>query len=306
MPNRRHTIISDFLDYIKNVRLYSKHTLRSYAYDLDDYLVFCHHFDSNREFTELEQTAIQAYLQYLSQGGLNAKTLARRLASIKSLYKYMSQHKLVNVNIAQGVKTPKIRKELPQFLSLKQAEKILTLPLGNDEKAFRERLLLELFYSTGVRISELVSIRFRDIRMEEGIIHIFGKGGRERIVMIGSDTQITLRHYRKFLHERNIAEQDHYLFPALRRKKHGRNGHIATRTVFNVAKKYLRMVSDDEKLSPHSLRHTFATHMLNNGADLIAIKDLLGHTSLSSTQVYTHLKPEKLKKIYEKSHPHGK
>ena len=306
MSSHSNPIINDFLDYIKNVRRYSIHTLRSYKYDLDNYIAFCNHFDSNQEFIVLEQIAIQAYLQHLSRQGISARTLARRLASIKSLYKYMLKNKLVKVNIAQVVKTPKIIKELPQYLSLKEANNILNLPFGEDEKAFRERLILELFYATGVRISELVSIRFRDIRMEEGIIHVFGKGNKERIVMIGSDAQGTMRHYKKFLHERNIAGQDNYLFPALRRNKSGGNSHIAIRTVFNVAKKYLRKVSDDEKLSPHSLRHTFATHMLNNGADLMAIKDLLGHSSLSSTQVYTHLQPEKLKKIYEKAHPHGK
>ena len=306
MPSHRHPIISDFLDYIQNVRRYSMHTLRSYSYDLDDYIEFCSHFDSSKEFIELKQTSIQAYLQHLSKKGLNAKTLARRLASIKSLYKYMLINKLVKVNIANGVKTPKIKKELPQFLSLKQAEKILTLPVGNDEKSLRDLLILELFYATGIRISELVSIRFRDIRIEEGIIHVVGKGSKERIVMIGSDAKITLRRYQTFLYERQIACNNHYLFPAIYRNSKSGNSHMASRTVFNVVKKYLRKVSNDEKLSPHSLRHTFATHMLDNGADLMAIKDLLGHSSLSSTQVYTHLQPEKLKKIYEKSHPHGK
>ena len=306
MRSHRHSIIKNFLDYIQNVRRYSPHTFRSYAYDLDDYTAFCNHFDSSREFVELQETVIHAYLQHLSLQGLSAKTLARRLASIKSLYKYMLINKLVKTNIAQAVKTPKLKKGLPQYLSLKEAKNILALPSGEDEKAFRERLILELFYATGVRISELVAIRFRDIRLEEGIIHVMGKGSKERIVMIGIDAQKTLRKYKKFLYERHITKHNDYLFPAIRRNRKGESGHISIRTVFNVAKKYLRKVSDDEKLSPHSLRHTFATHMLNNGADLMAIKDLLGHSSLSSTQVYTHLQPEKLKKIYEKSHPHGK
>ncbi len=306
MSNHRHPIIINFLDYIQNIRRYSIHTLRSYAYDLDDYTAFCNQFDSSQDFIELNHSVIQAYLQNISRKGLSAKTLARRLASIKSLYKYMLKNNLVKVNIAKEIKTPKINKELPQFLSLKQAEKILTLPSGNDEKALRERLILKLFYATGIRISELVSIRFKDIRMEEGVIYVMGKGSKERIVMIGNDAQTTLYRYRNILHDRQIAGQNHYLFPALYRNRKGGNGHMAVRTVFNVVKKYLRMVSDDEKLSPHSLRHTFATHMLNNGADLMAIKDLLGHSSLSSTQVYTHLQPEKLKKIYDKSHPHGK
>ena len=304
MKIRSHSIISDFINYIEHIRRYSLHTVRSYKYDLNDYISFCYDFDPENNFFKLDQSAIQAYLQYVSQKGLSAKTLARRLASIKSLYKYMLKNKIVKVDIAESIKTPKINKELPHYLSLKEVEDILRLPKGNDEKSIREKLILELFYATGVRISELVSIRFSDIRLEEGVIYVMGKGSKERIVMIGGDAQTTLRDYQKLLYDRKMIEPENYLFPSLRRNS--RNGHIAVKTVFNIAKKYLQQVSNDEKLSPHSLRHTFATHMLNNGADLMAIKDLLGHSSLSSTQVYTHLQPEKLKKIHEKAHPHGK
>jgi len=303
MNKNRHPILDKYLEYINAVRGYSDHTYRSYAYDLNEYILFCKNYDSGKDFTKLDRTAIQAYLQQLTKIGLSAKTLARRLASIKSLYKYMLINNFVNLNITHGIKTPKIKKVLPQFLSLDQAENILSLPIGNNEKAYRERLILELFYATGIRISELVTISFKDIRLEEGIIYIHGKGSKERIVIIGDETQNTIRQYIQFLHERNLSAQDQYLFPTLKKSK---NGHISMRTVFNIAKKYLRQVSDDEKLSPHSLRHTFATHMLNNGADLIAIKDLLGHSSLTSTQVYTHLQKDKLKKIYNKAHPHGK
>ena len=204
-----------------------------------------------------------------------------------------------------GAKPQPPKKELPQFLSLEQAKKILNLPLGNDEKAFRERLILELFYATGIRISELISIRFKNIRLEEGIIYIIGKGKKERVVMIGRKVQKSMRCYQKFLYDRQMTGHNFFLFPALRNKTNIKK-HISVKTVYNIVKKYLRQISNDEKLSPHSLRHTFATHMLNNGADLMAIKDLLGHSSLSSTQVYTHLQPEKLKKIYKQAHPHGK
>ena len=142
--------------------------------------------------------------------------------------------------------------------------------------------------------------------MEEGIIHILGKGSKERIVMIGSEAEEALRNYLVVKSERKSIETPHYLFPALRSGKRNKKGTISSRTVFNIVKKYLKQVSNDEKLSPHSLRHTFATHMLDNGADLMAIKDMLGHSSLSSTQIYTHLQPEKLKKIYKQAHPHGK
>ena len=306
MDEVRHPVISRFLEYIENVRRYSSHTIRSYSHDLEDYHSFCKSFDTEQDFIDLDHTAIQSYLQQLSRKGLSAKTLARRLASIKSLYKYMLINNLVEVNIARFVKTPKTDRELPHYLSLKEAKDFLQLPTGNDEKAVRERLILELFYATGIRISELIKIQINDIRLEEGIIHILGKGSKERIVMIGSEAREVLRNYLAFMSEKENYENKQYLFPALRSGKRNTKGTIAPRTVFNIVKKYLKLVSNDEKLSPHSLRHTFATHMLDNGADLMAIKDMLGHSSLSSTQIYTHLQPEKIKKIYKQAHPHGK
>ena len=213
---------------------------------------------------------------------------------------------LVEVNISQFVKTPKTNRELPHYLSLKEAKDILQIPTGSDEKALRERLILELFYATGIRISELIKIQINDIRLEEGIIHILGKGSKERIVMIGSEAEEALRNYLELMSGEASSQNIHFLFPALRSGAHGKKGTISSRTVFNIVKKYLKIVSNDEKLSPHSLRHTFATHMMDNGADLMAIKDMLGHSSLSSTQIYTHLQPKKLKKIYKQAHPHGK
>ena len=209
---------------------------------------------------------------------------------------------MIRTNIAKFVKTPKTNRELPHYLSLKEAKDILSLPIGNDKEILRDRLILELFYATGVRISELIKIHLKDIRLEENLIHILGKGNKERIVIIGSEAKTALLNYLEMLNEKNANEQG-FLFPPIRKNK---NNTIAPKTVFNIVKKYLKIVSDDEKLSPHSLRHTFATHMLNNGADLMAIKDMLGHNSLSSTQIYTHLQPEKLKKVYQQAHPHAK
>ena len=216
-------------------------------------------------------------------------------------------NKIIKINSAKLVRTPKINRELPHYLSLKEAQDILQLPIGNDEKTLRERLILELFYATGIRISELINIRMHDIRIEEGIIHILGKGSKERIVIMGDEATESLRSYLIVKNKINPrSNKNDYLFPGIMKNKSGKIKAISQRKVFNIVKKYLKVISNDEKLSPHSLRHTFATHMLDNGADLMAIKDLLGHNSLSSTQVYTHLQPEKLKKIYNKSHPHAK
>jgi len=305
MGNDRHHIVVDFLDYLMNVRHYSKHTIRSYSTDLDDFLRFCQNH-VNEKFKKLKKTNIQEYLRHLSKRGLSPKTLARRLASIKSLYKFLLKNKIVDTNIALSLKTPIIPKKLPHYLSLEEARKILTLPVGEDEAALRDRLVLELFYATGVRISELVMISFKNIRFEEGLIYVKGKGNKERFVIIGKKVRSTLKKYIKLLMDRDMYGEGFFLFPALRKNKNGIVGHISQRTIFNIVKKYMRKVSDDEKLSPHSLRHTFATHMLNNGADIMAIKDLLGHGSLSSTKVYTHLQPSKLKKVYKKAHPYGK
>ncbi|MEE2858155.1 MAG: tyrosine-type recombinase/integrase [Candidatus Neomarinimicrobiota bacterium] len=305
MENDRNHIIVNFLDYLMNVRHYSEHTIRSYSIDLDDFSIFCkNHVD--KEFKKIKKSNIQAYLRYLSKRGLSAKTVARRLASIKSLYKFLLKNNIVDTNIALSLKTPIIPKKLPHYLSLEEARKILTLPVGENEAAIRDRLVLELFYATGVRISELVMITFKDIRFEEGFINVMGKGDKGRFVIIGKKVRRTLKKYIKLLVDRDMYGEDLFLFPALRKNKNGIRGHISQRTIFNIVKKYMRKVSDDEKLSPHSLRHTFATHMLNNGADIIAIKDLLGHSSLSSTQVYTHLQPSKLKKVYKQAHPYGK
>lgn len=304
MKTNNIQIITEFLDHLETIRGFSKHTLRSYRFDLNNFSEFCMEYDDSQSFLDLDHTTIQFYLHKQSKKGLNSKTLARRLASIKSLYKYLTAAKIVDVNISKGVKTPKTQKELPHYLSLKEAAEILTLPEGNGKTALRDRIILELFYATGIRISELVKIKLNDIKMEEGIIYILGKGGKERIVMMGSDAQKTLRDYMS-ISESIDGPPSPFLFPAIRPRS-GELKPIGQRTVFNIVKKYLKQVSDDEKLSPHSLRHSFATHLLNNGADLMAIKEMLGHESLSSTQIYTHLQPEKLKKDYNQAHPHAK
>jgi len=302
MKGINQSVIRSFLSYIKNVRQYSSHTIRSYSHDLDDYYSYCINNYGKEEFLNLDHTSIQSYLQYLSRKELSAKTLARRLAAIKSFYKYMLINNMVDTNIAKFVKTPKTNRELPHYLSLKEAREILNLPVGNDKVILRDRLILELFYATGVRISELIKIHLKDIDLEKNLIHVVGKGNKERIVIIGSEAKTALLNYLEILKENNNFHEG-FLFPPIRKNK---NNTISPKTVFNIVKKYLKIVSNDEKLSPHSLRHTFATHMLNNGADLIAIKDMLGHQSLSSTQIYTHLQPEKLKKVYQQAHPHAK
>ena len=223
MSTKIHPIIKEFLNNIK-IRLYSDHTFRAYKYDLYDYINFCEEFKPNNNFIHLDNVVIKEYLQRVSSAGLSGKTLARRLASIKSLYKFMLENNYIDVNIAETIKTPKVIKDLPQFLSLKQVKKILTLPAGDDLRSVMEKLILELFYATGLRISELISIRFQDVRLEESVIYIIGKRNKERVVMIGTEAKLTLKTYIKLLNIKLDSKLGIYLFPSLMKSN---SGHIS-------------------------------------------------------------------------------
>jgi len=193
---------------------------------------------------------------------------------------------------------------LPNFLTVKEIKNLLDYPYGDSVKELRDRLVLELFYATGIRISELVKVKIRDIDFENKLIKIKGKGNKERFVIFGDGMMMILNEYVDKKSTKALSGRE-FLFPG-RFNKNNLSTSISTRTIFSIVKKYIRNISNNEKLSPHSIRHSFATHLLDNGANVMSVKELLGHSSLSSTQIYTHVKIEKLKKEYNKSHPHGK
>tara|TARA_B110000467_G_scaffold107291_1_gene97667 strand:+ start:2637 stop:3551 length:915 start_codon:yes stop_codon:yes gene_type:complete len=304
MLNRNQKIVEEFLQYLKLEKQYSFHTTRAYKVDLNQ---FFNSLKSKLVFTEISTNDIQLFLQRLSQNKMSERTLSRKLASIKSLFNYLLRQNKITVNIAKLIKAPKIPKRLPNYLSTGEISSLLNYPYGDTFKDFRDRLILELFYATGLRISELIKIKVGDIQVEGGTIKVLGKGNKERIVVFGKTASNILREYLKQRFDYEKFNLSQYLFPQLKKSKDGSmNSHIHVKTVFNIVKKYIRQVSSDEKLSPHSIRHSFATHLLNNGADLIAVKDLLGHVSLSSTQVYTHVQIKKIKDVYNQAHPHAK
>ena len=304
MLNRNQKIVEEFLQYLKLEKQYSLHTTRAYKVDLNQ---FFNSLKSKLVFTEISTNDIQLFLQRLSQNKMSERTLSRKLASIKSLFNYLLRQNKITVNIAKLIKAPKIPKRLPNYLSTGEISSLLNYPYGDTFKDFRDRLILELFYATGLRISELIKIKVGDIQVEGGTIKVLGKGNKERIVVFGKTASNILREYLKQRFDYEKFNLSQYLFPQLKKSKDGSmNSHIHVKTVFNIVKKYIRQVSSDEKLSPHSIRHSFATHLLNNGADLIAVKDLLGHVSLSSTQVYTHVQIKKIKDVYNQAHPHAK
>ena len=301
---RGEQLIKEFILYIKNERKFSIHTLRSYEYDLNEFSSFLNKYDNKLSFLDVDRSAIQLFIQKLSKKGISDKTLQRKVSTLKSFYRYLTEYLNLDYNITDLIPIPKSAKNLPNILSRKEIVKLMSLPDLSTYIGKRDKSILEIFYSTGIRISELISIELINIDINKKMIKVFGKGKKERYVIVGKEALKSLDEYLKIRHLLFQNNKDNkFLYPQL---KKGKSLHINEKTVYNMVKKYLKKVSNNEKLSPHSLRHSFATHLLDNGADLMAVKDLLGHKDLSSTQVYTHISIDKMKKIYKVAHPHAK
>jgi len=296
--------IDRFLSYIDEERNFSKHTVRNYKIDLLAFLSFLHTINPKLLFTDIDRTFIQAFIKKLSLSGISDKTLQRKVASIKSLYRYLSYTNQIKYNISDLISSPKISKRLPHFLSISEVELLMKEPDLSNFKGLRDRAILELFYSTGIRISEMINIKIEDIESKKKLIKILGKGGKERYVILGKEALNSLHNYLK-IRVKMLSNKENlsYLYPSLNKV---RTKHISYKTMYNIVKKYLRKISNNEKLSPHSLRHSFATHLLENGADIMSVKDLLGHKDLSSTQIYTNVNIKKIKAVYNIAHPHAK
>lgn len=300
LKHKNKQIILDFLLHQQTIKKLSPFTLKSYNIDLGQFIQYLNKQGQRLSILDLNRDTIRNYLVTLDKKNYSSKTIARKVASLKSLFKFLNQQNIISDNPCADIKVPKVTKRLPHLLSQKEILKLMSLPDYKSFNGIRDLLVLELFYSTGIRISELVRIKLNDINLNSATIHITGKGNKDRIVIVGERATNVLKKYLKFLNIK-LVSKNRYLFQSLQKNKI--NKHISIRTVYNIVVRYLRIVSDDEKLSPHSLRHSFATHLIENGADIIAVKKLLGHNSISSTQIYTHLQQEKLKQIYNISHP---
>ena len=288
--------IDQFLEYLKIEKRYSLHTISSYETDLnqfDDYLINSY---ESVLFKDVNLTHLRSYMVALLELQLAKSSVARKISSIKSFYKFLKKEQVIQSSPVQLLETPKIDKRLPAFL--KEDEMINLFDEIKFEDSFgglRDKLLLALFYQTGIRLSELIGLKNQDIRNQE--IKVLGKRNKERIIPI-SDTIAQL--IKKYL---DLKTQS--LFKSNSFFVSDQGNILYDKFVYRKVNYYLSKVSSKQKKSPHVLRHTFATHMLNNGADLNAIKEILGHENLSATQVYTHNTFQKLKSIHKQSHPRG-
>ncbi len=287
--------ITDFEQYLLLEKKYSQNTINSYKNDL---LKFKEHF-KNKTLKSINQNDIKNYIQEINKT-MNAKSVSRNISTLKSFYKYLLIDNYITKAPLTNIVMPKIKKELPKVLSEEEIEKLLNFEL-KDHYDYRNKAMLELMYSSGLRVSELINLKVTDIDLNLETVRIFGKGSKERIVPLGGYAVNALKEYLTY-HRNALAKNknSNYLFLSSR-------ADIMTRQAFfKTIKKIAIKQNIKTDFSPHTLRHSFATHLLKHGADLRSIQELLGHSDISSTQIYTHITNEKLKENYQESHPHGK
>ena len=289
-------LLKFFIDFLSSKKRFSSHTIRAYRTDIEQLI---DHLGEDILIKDLNKYDLHEYVSTISKS-ITSKSLSRKIATIKSLFKFMLSENIIENNISKSIRAPKISKKLPNHLTIDEMNLFFDKSLDMVEMPLRDLSIIDLLYSTGIRVSECASILISNINFKNNSIKILGKGKKERIVLFGDKTKKNLMRY---MNQENI-QIDGYLF--ISGNKKSKNNYITTRTIYNIVKKYIKFISSNEKLGPHSLRHSFATHLLQTGSDLMAIKDLLGHSSLSSTQIYTHLDTQRMKEIYDKSHPHAK
>lgn len=287
--------IDDYLNYCTFEKRLSKNTVKSYSYDLKEYLNFL----STQNITLIENVDSQdviAFLKYLDYKKEATTSVAHKLTAIKNLHKYLYKQKILKKDIIEFIERPKLKKQLPNTLSIKEVEILLDISLKTAFD-YRNKAMLELLYGTGLRISELVSLTIHSIDFENCIIRVMGKGKKERIIPLGEYSMNSLKQYM----DRREKMMKGYINESLFLNNHGKP--ITRQGFFKILKKLLKEKGLNENISPHTLRHSFATHLLNNGADLRSIQEMLGHSDIATTKIYTHVSNKKIKEDYKKYHP---
>ncbi|MFH1347414.1 MAG: site-specific tyrosine recombinase XerD [Candidatus Margulisiibacteriota bacterium] len=285
--------IKDFLDFIKIERGYSENTAKSYNKDLSQFLKFA----KNKKASEIDRDHIKSYLEYLYDEGYAVSSTERKLACLKSFFHYLVREGKMDADPTSDIKLPKKAKRLPKALSISETIKLVSAPREKNQLALRDAALLEMLYATGMRASEAVGMNVSDINFSVSFVKCFGKGSKERIVPINKITLKAIQEYLGKARPKFPQKDKEALFL-------DKNGERLTRQgMWLVLKKYVKMTGVKGKTSPHTLRHSFATHLLEKGADLRSVQEMLGHADIATTQIYTSVSRERLKRMYKKAHP---
>ncbi|MEE2700419.1 MAG: tyrosine-type recombinase/integrase [Bacteroidota bacterium] len=280
-----------FLHYLLHEKRYSRHTIKSYETDLQQFISFLNEEFHISSVKKVNFQLVRSWITRLLNNGISARSVNRKITTLKTYFRFLMKEAVIKSSPMQKIIAPKTSKKLAVFVEeIKMDELLNEVDFGKGEKAERDRLILELFYFSGIRLSELVNLKKSDVDFSNSTIRVLGKRNKERLIPI---TAYILDKIQAL----NSSNKSAFLFVSKKGEQ------ISTKQVYRLVNKYLAMVTSLDKKSPHILRHTFATHMLNNGADINAVKELLGHANLSATEVYTHNTIEKLKTVYKQAHP---
>lgn len=282
--------INEFKSYLMYEKMFSSNTVNSYVRDLEEFNSFL----ESEYIKHVTYKDIRSYLAHMYNKKYSSRTISRKLSAIRSFYKYEVNKGVIRDNPCLLISNPKVEKKLPNYLSYNEIETMLEVPDTFKNNSLRDKLIIEILYSTGIRVSELVNIKLKDIDFYNNQILILGKGNKERYVIFGNTLKDMLKEYI------SIKSDSEYLITNKYNKK------MSTRSIEEIVKKIVKIDGIKNKVTPHTIRHTFATHMLNEGADLRVVQELLGHENLKTTEVYTHVSNERLRSVYLSSHPRAK
>ncbi len=302
-------LIDQFQLYLEAEKNASEHTLSNYLTDLSQFQAFLETsghgvHEGQIDLHRVDRLAVRAFMSHLYEAGCSGRTMNRKRASLSSFFKFLCREGYLTSNVVQSVPSAGMEERLPAFLSVDEMFRLLEKPKGDSFLMIRDRAILEMFYTTGMRISELVTISMNHLRVDQKTVKVMGKGKKERLLPLGKRVLDTMEHYlpwrKKFLERKKLVESTPQVFVNFR------GGPLTTRGVRKILEKHLKGTPLFGTISPHSIRHSFATHMLEAGADLRTIQEMLGHSSLSTTQKYTHLTVDKLMETYDKAHPRAR
>ena len=298
LPKDSKVVVDRFLDAIWAERGLSENTLKAYRADL---LALNQRLKGRKvDLVRVTRADILEYISWRVDGGAKPRSTARQLSSFRRFFRYLLREGVIAEDPTTQIAMPKIGRALPQSLTEEEVEALLAVPVVSDPLGHRDRAMLELLYATGVRVSELINLKLSQVNLNQGVLRIIGKGDRERLIPLGDEAQDWVKKFIEGPRVKILLErQTEYLFPT------GRGDRMTRQAFWHIIKRYAKKAGIGKKLSPHTVRHAFATHLLNNGADLRVVQLLLGHSDVSTTQIYTHVARERMKELHSRHHPRG-